>query len=68
MGLGRLKPGIALTQARAEMDTIMRQVFVTEYPEADKDTGVNAVLYRKDIEGNLKPFLVALGVAVGLYC
>jgi predicted permease len=64
LGLGRLKPGISLTQARAEMDTIMRNL-ATEYPEADKDTGVNAVSYREDIEGNLEPFLIALGVAVG---
>src|SRR5262249_12563716 len=64
LGLGRLKHGITLAQARAEMDTIMRNL-AAEYPDADKDTGVNAVLYREDIAGSLELFLIALGVAVG---
>lgn len=64
LGLGRLRPGITLAQARAEMDTIMRRL-QAEYPNEDKDTGINAVLYREDIAGKLEPFLLALGAAVG---
>ncbi len=64
LGLGRLKPGVTLTQARAEMDTIMRRL-AAEYPDDDADTGVNAVSYREDIAGNLEPVLMALGAAVG---
>ena len=64
LGLGRLKPGITLARARAEMDTIMRRL-QAEYPDKDKDTGINAVLYREDIAGKIEPFLLALGAAVG---
>jgi predicted permease len=63
LGLGRLKSGITLAQARAEMDTIMRTL-AAEYPKEDADTGVNAVLYREDIAGNLEQVLMALGAAV----
>jgi len=64
LGLGRLKPGVTLAQARAEMDTIMRNL-AAEYPIEDADTGVNAVSYREHISGNLEPVLLALGAAVG---
>ena len=64
LGLGRLKPGVTLAQARAEMDTIMRNL-AAEYPIEDADTGVNAVSYRDHIAGNLEPVLWALGAAVG---
>jgi predicted permease len=64
LGLGRLKSGVSLAQARAEMDTIMRNL-AAEYPNEDADTGVNAISYREDIEGKLEPFLVALATAVG---
>jgi predicted permease len=64
LGLGRLKPGVTLAQARAEMDTIMRNL-AAEYPNENADTGVNAVSYREDIASALKPVLLALGGAVG---
>ena len=46
------------------MDTIMRNL-AAEYPDADKDAGASAVLYRDDLTGNLEPILLALGAAVG---
>jgi predicted permease len=64
LGLGRLKPRVTLAQARAEMNTIMRNL-AAEYPKGDADTGVNTVLYQEDIAGKLEPVLMALGVAVG---
>ncbi len=64
VALGRLKPGVTLGRARAEMDTIMRNL-AAEYPDADKDAGASAVLYRDDLTGNLEPILLALGAAVG---
>lgn len=63
-GVGRLKPGVTLGQARAEMDAIMRDLAV-EYPDADADAGVSTVSYRQVLAGNLEPVLLALGAAVG---
>jgi hypothetical protein len=62
-GLGRLKPGIPLAQARAEMDTIMRNL-VAQYPNENYKTGVNVLSYVEDISGSLRPVLLALSVAV----
>ena len=62
-GLGRLKPGIPLAQARAEMDTIMRNL-VTQYPNENYKAGVNVQSYIQDISGSLRPVLLALSVAV----
>jgi len=62
-GLGRLKPGIPLAQARAEMDTIMRNL-VAQYPNENYKAGVNVQSYIQDISGSLRPVLLALSVAV----
>jgi len=62
-GLGRLRPGISLTQARAEMDSIMRNL-VAQYPNENYKSGVNVLSYVEDISGNLRPVLLALSVAV----
>jgi predicted permease len=63
-GLGRLKPGISLPQARAEMDTIMRNL-VAQYPAENYKAGVNVLSYIEDISGSLRTVLMALSVAVG---
>ena len=60
----RLKPGVSLAQARAEMDRIGRNL-AAAYPDADKDLGVTAVSMKDDIVGTVQPFLVVLLVAVG---
>ena len=62
-GLGRLKPGIPLAQARAEMETIMRNL-VAQYPDANYKSGINVLSYVEDISGGLRPVLLALSVAV----
>ena len=63
IGLGRLRPGVALAQARAEMDTIMANL-AAEYPDADKDTGVSTFSYQDELTGSLRPVLTALAAAV----
>jgi putative ABC transport system permease protein len=63
-GLGRLKPGVTLSQARAEMDAIMRNL-VAEYPNENASTYANLVSFKQDVAGDLRPTIVALGVAVG---
>jgi predicted permease len=63
-GLGRLKPGISLAQARAEMQAIM-QGLVAQYPNDNYKAGVNVQSYIQDVSGDLRPVLIALSVAVG---
>jgi predicted permease len=62
--IGRLKPGVTLAQAKADMDGISQNL-AAAYPEADKDIGVNLVSMKQDIVGNVQPFLLVLLAAVG---
>ena len=62
--IGRLKPTVALPQAKADMGAIARNLAVA-YPEADKDAGVTVVSLKDDIVGNVRPFLLVLLAAVG---
>ena len=61
---GRLKPGVTLQHARAEMDTIARNL-ADAYPVADKQTGIMLRTMKEDIVGNVQPFLIVLLAAVG---
>jgi predicted permease len=62
--IGRLKPGVTLAQAKADMDGIAEHL-AAEYPEADKAVGITLVAMKEDIVGNVQPFLVVLLAAVG---
>jgi predicted permease len=62
--IGRLKPGVTLAQAKADMDGISQNL-AAAYPEADKDIGINLVSMKQDIVGNVQPFLLVLLAAVG---
>jgi predicted permease len=61
---GRLKPGVALPQAKADMDLIGRNL-AAAFPVADKDTGITLVSMKEDVVGNIEPFLLMLLAAVG---
>ncbi len=63
-GIGRLKAGVTLEQARADMDGIAQNLAVA-YPEADKNVGMKLVSMKEDIVGNVQPFLIVLLAAVG---
>jgi predicted permease len=63
-GVGRLKPGVTLPQAKADMDSIAQNLAVA-YPEADKAVGITLVSMKEDIVGNVQPFLFVLLTAVG---
>jgi predicted permease len=63
-GIGRLKPGVMLAQAKADMDGIAQNLAVA-YPEADKAVGITLVSMKEDIVGNVQPFLIMLLAAVG---
>ncbi len=62
--LGRLKPGVALEQARADMEAIAAGL-AGAYPEADAKTSVTLIPYKKALVGDIEPFLFVLLGAVG---
>lgn len=62
--VGRLKPGVTLAQAKADMDAIAQHLAET-YPEADQKVGISLVPLKLDVVGNVQPFLVVLLAAVG---
>ena len=61
---GRLKPGVPLPRAQAELDVVARNL-AAAFPEADKETGIKLVSLREDLVGNVQPFLMVLLAAVG---
>jgi predicted permease len=62
--IGRLKPGVTLAQARADMDSISNRL-AEAYPVADKDSGVTLMSLKESMVGDARPFLVLLLAAVG---
>ncbi len=63
-GVGRLKPGVTLAQAKADMDAVTHGLAL-EYPEANKDKGANIVPLREMVVGQVRPYLLTLLGAVG---
>jgi predicted permease len=62
--VGRLKPGISLQQAQADMDALSRNL-AAAYPEANANTGTKIVPLKEDVIGAIQPFLIVLLGAVG---
>jgi len=62
-GVGRLKPGISIEQARADMDRVTSNL-AAAYPEADKGIGASFVPIRQDLLGDVQPILLVLLGAV----
>ena len=62
--IGRLKPGVTLAQARADMDVVARNL-AAAYPDVNKDVGIDVVSMKEDIVGSVRPFLLVLSAAVG---
>jgi predicted permease len=63
--IGRLKPGVTLAQARADMESIAKRL-AEAYPVADKDSGVTVMSLKESMVGEIKPFLLVLLGAVGI--
>ncbi|HEV2490652.1 MAG TPA: ABC transporter permease [Candidatus Acidoferrales bacterium] len=62
--IGRMKPGITVPNAQADMDAVARNLAAV-YPEADKEVEVTVVSMKDDIVGDVRPFLLVLLAAVG---
>ena len=65
VGIGRLKPGVSLTQAQAEMDTLGARL-AKEFPAQDSGLTIRIEPYRQAVVGNVKSALLILLGAVGL--
>jgi predicted permease len=61
---GRLKDGVSLSQARAEMDEVARNL-ANAYPEANKGRDITLFSMKEDLVGNVQPLLFVLLAAVG---
>jgi predicted permease len=63
-GVGRLKPGVTIEQARADMSAVARRL-AEEFPDTNKDSGIALVPLKEDITGNTASALYVLLGAVG---
>jgi len=63
--VARLKDGVTLQQARAELDNVSNQLAL-QYPGDDKGWGATAIPLREDLVGDVRPALLMLLAAVAL--
>jgi putative ABC transport system permease protein len=61
--IGRLKPGVTLQQARADMDRVSRDL-AAAYPEIDSDKKANIIVLKDEMVGDMGPVLLVLLGAV----
>jgi putative ABC transport system permease protein len=61
--VGRLKPGVTIAQADAEMDTIAQRL-AAQYPASNRNTRVSIVSYYEQVVANIRPALIVLAGAV----
>ncbi|HEX8077916.1 MAG TPA: ABC transporter permease, partial [Chthoniobacterales bacterium] len=60
----RLKPGVTLDKARAQMDAIARRL-EQQYQNDNQDAGIAVTPLHDDVVGGIKPVLLLLFAAVG---
>jgi predicted permease len=63
-GIGRLKPGVTLEQAQADMEQVTHNLAIA-FPDADRGIGASIVPLKEQITGDVRPFLLVLLAAVG---
>jgi len=61
--IGRLRPGITLAQAHADMDTVAQNL-AAAFPQADAGEGATLAPLKQKMIGNIEPFLLVLLAAV----
>jgi predicted permease len=62
--VARLRPGVTVEQARADMDSVAREQAIG-YPKSNGGMGVTTIPLLQDLVGNRKPTLLILLGAVG---
>ncbi len=65
VAFGRLRKGVSLQHAQAEMETIFARL-KQQYPGVDQQNGVRLIRFRDDLTRNLKAGVLILFCAVGL--
>lgn len=63
--IARLRPGVTLAQAQAEMDIVARQLS-QQYPETNKDWGANLMPLQDRGISDFRPLFLLVSLAVGL--
>jgi predicted permease len=63
-GVGRLKPGVTIEQARADMNQVTQNL-AAAYPDSDKGIGASLIPIQNDMVGDVRPVLLILLGAVG---
>jgi len=63
-GIARLKPGVSVQQAQADMELINKHL-AKQFPDEYSTTGVRVVSLRDDIAAGLRPALLVLLGAIG---
>jgi predicted permease len=63
-GIGRLKPGVTIEQARADMEGVTRNLAIA-FPDADKGISAKVTPLREQMVGGVRPLLLVLLAAVG---
>lgn len=63
-GIGRLKPGVTVEQARSDLNRIMADLANT-YPATNRGNGATIVPLKEGVVGNIRPTLFLLLGAVG---
>ena len=62
--VARLKPGVSMQQAQAEIETLSRRLAM-QYPESNAGLSMELVDLRQQIVGQVQPVLVVLMAAIG---
>jgi predicted permease len=62
--VARLRPGVTVEQARADMDSVAQQQAI-EFPKSNGGMGITTIPLLQDLVGNRKPILLILLGAVG---
>ncbi|HEY6290770.1 MAG TPA: ABC transporter permease [Terriglobia bacterium] len=63
-GIGRMKPGVTLDQAKGDLQAIARNL-AAAYPDANRGTTANVLPLKQSLVGKVQPFLLVLLGAVG---
>jgi predicted permease len=63
-GVGRLRPGVSIEQAQADMDRVSRNL-AAAYPDSNRSVGAKLIPLKDWMIGSIRPILLVLLGAVG---